>query len=140
MDNIAEKLQIIQDGINTEGDLISQIAIALEGKSGNVENGQENLETCTVTLGGSYPNTLIYTTVKDNKAVCYSVYLPFAINTMLPTVTVLKNSFIVYGAPALTAPGNTITTSGECEIVTELRTNSCGATFKINGDCSITID
>lgn len=35
VDNIAEKLQIIQNGINTEGDLISQIAAALEGKSGS---------------------------------------------------------------------------------------------------------
>lgn len=39
VDNIAEKLQIIQDGINTEGDLINQIAAALEGKSGNGEEG-----------------------------------------------------------------------------------------------------
>ena len=30
---IAEKLQIIQDGINTEGDLINQIITALGGKS-----------------------------------------------------------------------------------------------------------
>lgn len=42
---IAEKLQIIQDGINTEGDLINQIITALEGKSGN--NGDISVETCT---------------------------------------------------------------------------------------------
>ncbi len=35
---IAEKLQIIQDGINTEGDLINQIITALEGKSGSGNN------------------------------------------------------------------------------------------------------
>lgn len=37
---IAEKLQIIQDGINTEGNLINQIFAALEGKSsgGNANN------------------------------------------------------------------------------------------------------
>lgn len=35
---IAEKLQIIQDGINTESDLINQIITALEGKSGSGNN------------------------------------------------------------------------------------------------------
>ena len=43
---IAEKLQVIQDGINTEGELIIQIAAALEGKS-----KEENpIETCSMSF------------------------------------------------------------------------------------------
>lgn len=43
---IAEKLQIIQDGINTEGELIGQIAAALKGK-GKEEN---SIETCSMSF------------------------------------------------------------------------------------------
>ena len=41
---IAEKLQVIHDRIETEGELINQIAAALEGKSLPNNTTQENLE------------------------------------------------------------------------------------------------
>lgn len=46
---IAEKLQIIQDGINTEGELIGQIITALEGKGGN-NNVSSSLSSSTLTI------------------------------------------------------------------------------------------
>lgn len=46
---ITEKLQIIQDGINTEGDLISQIAAALEDKSSN-NNVSSSLSSSILTI------------------------------------------------------------------------------------------
>lgn len=46
---IAEKLQIIQDGINTEGDLINQIAAALEDKATG-GGADSNIEICSLTL------------------------------------------------------------------------------------------
>lgn len=49
---IAEKLQIIQDGINAEGDLINQIITTLEGKSGS---GSNNLKMCKIDFTLDYP-------------------------------------------------------------------------------------
>ena len=46
---IAEKLQVIQDGINTEGNLINQIAAALEDKSSN-NNVSSSLSSSTLTI------------------------------------------------------------------------------------------
>lgn len=43
---IAEKLQVIQDGINIEGELITQIAAALEGKS----KEENSIETCSISF------------------------------------------------------------------------------------------
>lgn len=45
---IAEKLQIIQDGINTEGDLINQIIAAFEGKKNN--NNKNNKYNCSIII------------------------------------------------------------------------------------------
>lgn len=66
MDNIAEKLQIIQDGINTESDLISQIAAALEGKS-----KEENpIETCSISFSDFGSNechiVFVFTEIYEN--------------------------------------------------------------------------
>lgn len=96
---IAEKLQIIQDGINTEGDLINQIITALEGKGGN--NGDISIETCTGLLtmgdqfdspGGQEEYTCYY--LNNNLETVSFTGIPEEENTFHP----VKNSlFVIIG-------------------------------------------
>ena len=70
---IAEKLQIIQDGINTEGNLINQIAAALEDKSSN-NNVSSSLSSSTLTITiDNYISELIISYI-DNKLEKQTLY------------------------------------------------------------------
>ena len=92
--NIAEKLQIIQSGVNTEGDLINQISMALENKAGN--NNELKLQEKTVTS-----SFFTQTITADNS---YDGLSKVIINGM--PISILDSDIIIRS----TAPGTVIKT------------------------------
>lgn len=92
--NIAEKLQIIYNGVNTEGDLINQITMALENKAGN--NNELKLQEKTVT-SSFFTQTI---TADDS----YDGLSKVIINGM--PISILDSDIIIRS----TAPGTVIST------------------------------
>lgn len=81
---IAEKLQIIQDGINTEGDLINQIITALGGKS--IARSADNNLPFSLTGECIYGDKFIVTgepSMVGPGAECYDYNIPENTNVII---------------------------------------------------------
>lgn len=95
LDAMAEHVGKANDNVATEADLIAQIASTLEGKAAGGDSGSSGatIETCTVTLAGSYSNSLLilYTAFIDGV-----VQAKYATPDMLPLTNVICGSGIFY--------------------------------------------
>lgn len=112
----------------------------LRGKAvGSGSGGSGTLETCTVTLSDPGNCNLVYYTLDSNgEAVMKSHYAPVSTGTLLPQLTVIKGSHLLYGKSTLSATESPDIT-GEGVLVSHNVGFTVGAIFKINGDCSITL-
>ena len=113
------------------------------GSGGGGSGGTVTYETCTVNLvkAGTatiIANNLIFYALENGVPQLKSLAFPLDAQLFFPSVTCIKGSHLVLGASTSANSSIEFATTGSVELVSGNIANTLGATFKINGDGTIT--